>query len=116
MIEGFKLRVTSNELKTHCEERSEYHRARSEEKRASLPELKQALECMKRTGTSPKLSSMNNKTNYAFNSSEPIEDLESDIEEHYKKSLVFDFFSKHLFDEDYVLQETDLTRLEILKR
>ena len=114
MIEGFKLKVTSYELKIHCEARSAYHASRAVQKEEKLPELKKSLETL--GNVSPQSLSNMSKGGYNFSQHEPIKDLEQDITEHKNKSLVFAFFASHLFDEDYTLREDDLQRLEILKR
>lgn len=117
MITGFKLRVTSKELREHCQGRSVYHSTRAEEKESKLPGLKEAMNTLEAVGTSPqKLSNMGGKSSYHMDSEDPVDALEKDIRDHRNKSLVFRFFGDHLFDEDYTLDENDLNRLEILKR
>ena len=115
MIEGFKLKVSSAELKKHCAERSAYHHQRASDKTAGLPELRRSLEVLKNNTPASSVSHMN-KGGYHLNTDDPIESLERDIADHNNKSLVFKFFSEHLFDEDYTLKEEDLIRLEIVKR
>jgi hypothetical protein len=121
MIEGFKLKITSSELKTHCSERALYHKQRADDKEQELPGLKEALakvEAVTGANLDPKnLAHMNKSAaSYRMDVDEPVEALESDIKDHRNKALVFAFFSEHLFAEDYTLQEADLIRLEILKR
>lgn len=117
MIEGFKLKLTSKELKDHCSKRAEYHRKRSKEKADELPRVKEAMEVIKKGGieVAATLETMS-KGGYRLDTEDVIEKLEGDIKDHSNKALVFDFFAAHLFEEDYTLQETDLVRLEILKR
>jgi hypothetical protein len=117
MIEGFKLKVTSAELKIHCSERAVYHRKRADDKEAQLPELKRSIESLEKIGaaTASSVSNMN-KGGYAMDRQDPVEALESDIKDHRNKALVFGWFAEHLFEEDYTLKEDDLFRLEILKR
>lgn len=119
MIEGFKLKITSAELVKHCLERAEYHNGRGKKKEADLPALKEACDKIKAGGSlaAESLARMSGKSGaYHMDASDVVEDLEKDIRDHYNKALVFKFFSEHLFEEDYVLQEADLVRLEVLKR
>jgi len=115
MIEGFKLRITSSELKTHCEGRVKYHRGRAETKSSQIPNLKAAMDAIKATADAKVIAQMTKFSN-SYNSDDPVGDLEKDITEHLNKALVFEFFSTHLFDDDYTRVEGDLQRLEILKR
>lgn len=118
MIEGLKLKITSEELKDHCGQRSNYHRQRAHEKENQLPALREALLQIKNAGSplQPTRVSQTGKGGYHLDTDDPVEKLESDIKEHRNKSQVFAFFARHLFDEDYTLQEADLVRLEVLKR
>ena len=117
MIEGFKLKVASSELKTHCFGRAEYHRKRATEKEAELPKVKEAMEAIRRGGghAAAGITHMN-KNSYNLDTTDVVENLENDIKDHKNKAMVFDFFGNHLFAEDYTLKEDDLIRLEILKR
>lgn len=120
MIEGFKLRVTATELRDHCTSRADYHEGRADQKEGELPGLKEALAKVEAvTGANislPDLAHMTkSRATYAMDVDQPVEQLERDIRDHRNKSLVFRFFASHLFDEDYTLSESDLTRLEILK-
>ena len=56
------------------------------------------------------------KSAYHMDPVEPVKDLERDIQDHRAKASSFLFFAEHLFDEDYILREEDLARLEIIKR
>lgn len=114
MIEGLKLKVTSRELVAHCRDRAQYHAKRASEKENSLPEIKKSFETIKGSGLATSISTMS-KGGYHCDPDDPIKDLERDISDHKNKSLVFNFFAEHFFDEDYTLREEDLRRLEILK-
>ncbi len=115
MIEGLKIRVTHSELVAHCKERAAYHQRRADEKDAELPGLKDSMEKIKAGGAAVSVAHMN-KSNYRLDTADVIESLENDIKDHRNKSLVFAFLAEHFFPEDYTLMETDLLRLEILKR
>ncbi len=119
MIEGLKIRVTSEELEKHCQQRAMYHADRASQKEKELPGLKEALakvEAVTGQNIAPADLARMSKGGYAMNVDQPVDQLESDIKDHRNKALVFAFFAEHLFAEDYTLQEADLIRLEILKR
>jgi hypothetical protein len=107
MIEGFKLRVTCTELMNHCMERAGYHAKRADTKEAELPSLRRSMEALTK---SPQ------QINSSYNLQDPIEQLETDISDHRSKCSTFTFFAEHLFEEDYTLHESDLVRLEFVKR
>lgn len=113
MIEGLKIRMSSSELKSHCQARANYHATRAQEKAEHLPEIKKSLESIRGHASPTNVANMV-KSGYHL-ADDPVKELERDITEHQNKSLVFTFFSEHLFDEDYTLKEDDLIRLEILK-
>lgn len=117
MIEGLKIKVTSTELQNHCMERASYHTRRADEKAATLPDLKRAMETVKGHASPTNMANMS-KTNssYHLDADDPVRDLERDITDHRNKALVFKFFAEHFFQEDYTLREEDLIRLEIVKR
>lgn len=117
MIEGFKLKVTSAELKTHCETRAKHHTGRADTKEAELPKLQAAMDAIKTHAEATNVSQMTKSgISNSYHMDDPVGDLEKDIADHRNKALVFSFFANHLFDDDYTLLESDLQRLEILKR
>lgn len=115
MIEGFKLKVGTKELREHCLARSAYHARRGDEKQKELPQLRQTLETFKSSKPSG-LSNMGGKNAamYDLDPDDAVKEAERDIQTHYNKSLVFSYFAEHLFQDDYILNEHDLVRLEIL--
>ncbi len=113
-IQGFQIVIKSAELKEHLLKRSEYHKVRAEEKTAKLPKLKESLETLSNVNPANAVSQMS-KGGYAFSANDPIENLEQDIRDHQNKVLVFSFFATHLFDDDYILGDADLRKLEITK-
>lgn len=118
MIEGLKLKVPCSELKSHCEQRAEHHAGRADTKEAELPKLREAIDAIKTHAEATTVGQMTKSviTSKAYHMDDPVGDLEKDIADHRNKALVFTFFSTHLFDDDYTLTESDLQRLEILKR
>ncbi len=117
MIEGLKLRIPSSEIAAHCRDRAAHHRKRAEEKRAEVPGIKDALDRLKVAGAQPPANvATMSKGGYRLDSEDVVENLERDIRDHENKAMVFIYFAGRLFDEDYTLDETDLQRLEILRR
>ena len=112
MIEGFRLKITSAELKKHCTERGAYHRDRALEYQKEMPKIRESIEALQSHGLATSVARMS-KGSFE---TDPIEDMENKIRDHGNKALVFQFFADHLFDEDYNLKEEDLIRLEVLKR
>lgn len=118
MITGLRLRIASSEIKTHCLERAKFHDGRAALKEGELPKLQSALDAIRAVSEpQPQLSHMSKvSSTYHADLGSEIENLERDIRNHKNQAMVFRFFSEHLFDEDYDLQEADLQRLEITKR
>jgi hypothetical protein len=113
MIDGFRLKITSAELRNHCTERSSYHRCRAADIQKELPKFRESLDALKAQGTAVNISHMNKGGLYE---TDPVDEMEIKVREHSNKALVFTFFADHLFQEDYNLKEEDLVRLEVLKR
>lgn len=119
MINGLQFKISSEELVEHCQIRARYHTSRAEEKSKELPALKEAMDRIKNAGLAApqELARMNKMSmnSSGFNPDDQIEQIQEDIKNHQNKALLFDFWSKHFFDEDYNLGESDLRRLEIIK-
>lgn len=115
-MEGLKFKVSSTELKSHLVDRAAYHRNRAAEKEASLPDLKRTLETVQGNRAMANMMPSISRSAYNMDPVEPIKDLERDIQDHRSKASTFLFFAEHLFDEDYILREEDLARLEIIKK
>lgn len=119
LIEGFKLVMTSEELKEHCLARAKYHRERAEKKQKDLPELKQVMESLKGHGKTLQLAtSVQNFSKgggYHLDTDEPVESLEKDIIDHNNQAVAFEWFANHLAKQDYLMDEAALRRLQILK-
>lgn len=117
MIDGFRLKISSEELRQHCKDRANYHKKRADDRRSQLPKLKEATSALKDSlEGAENVAQMNKTSTYVRDPEDVIADLENSIREHENKVLVFNYFSEHLFSEDYNLAEADLVRLEILKR
>jgi hypothetical protein len=116
MIEGFKIRVASKELRDTLLDRAEYHRNRAETKQVELPKLREAMEMIKAAPAESVAHFNKASASYAFDPADAIENLERDIKDHHNKAIVFRFFADHLFDDDYTLGEQDMIRLELVKR
>ena len=116
LVVGLKLRLTAKELRDHCALRAAYHLDRAAEKKKQKPDLKAALDKIAETKPSVNVSQLGGKSVYALDPADPINDLDTDIRDHENKALVFTFFAAHFFDNDHILDESDLVRLEFLKR
>lgn len=118
MIQGFRLKFTSDELKTHLRDRVDHHEGRAITKESELPALRSAAEKLKVSIEAPARASdkfgSSNGSGPDVNSA--IENLEDQVRDHRNKAAVFRLFADHLFAEDYDLTENDLFRLEFLKR
>lgn len=119
-IKGLRYQFTSDQLRAHMVDRAKYHDGRADTKETALPELRAAVEIVKKAGTQAAASiaamSKFSNSNYHFDPGTQVEQLEQDIKDHRNKALVFRELSKHLFvDSTYDLDENDLRRLEILK-
>lgn len=114
MIEGLRLRVTSDELRSHMIARAQYHRSRADTKEGELPKLEEALRTISHQPQSALISNMS-KGSYGFDPESQLDSLKADIQSHRNHTAAFEWMAGHLFAEDYNLQESDLKRLQILK-
>ncbi|MEO5366028.1 MAG: hypothetical protein H7831_06685 [Magnetococcus sp. WYHC-3] len=115
MVKGLKIRISSDDLCDHCKKRSLYHRSRAADKENAMPDLQKSLDVV-RAAAPTSVSTMNKSSNYHLDPDDPIQSLQRDITDHKNKSIFFEFMAEHLFKKDYILEEADLIRLEILKR
>ena len=130
MIDGFKVSIDHDELKAHLIARAEHHRQRAREKEAELPNLQAALEKIKNVpivDPAQVVSAANtawlNETGggamfgYRLNVDDVLRTLQNDIKGHRDKAATFAFFADHLHFEDYYfLYESELLRLEFIRR
>lgn len=114
MVKGLRIKVSSNELKTALLEKAAYHGTRRDEKQVQLPQLKSILEKV-RSGAAVSQAQLAKNSTYGFNE-DAVERLETDIANHNNKAIAFTYLAEHLYDDDYDLDESDLVRLDILKR
>jgi hypothetical protein len=132
MPEGLKLKVSSTELREHLAARSRHHSQRAVDKQLEFPKLREALERIKSAladtpiiseGGQSWLNELNggamvsNKAafSYQLDEKQVIASLERDIKNHDNQFRMFDFFSKHLYGEDYTFTESELRNLEFIK-
>lgn len=116
MIEGLKLKLETKELQELLMSRVEHHRSRAAKKEAELPALRDAYDRIK-AATPENIQQMAKMSNSYHASEDPVGDLEKDIKDHKNKAIMFEFFATHLFPaEVYQLAESDLVRLELVKR
>ena len=117
MVEGFKLRIDSTELADHCLARAAHHHERAEAKIARLEEARTLAAALAPEMSAANVATMTKTGNYyQADPRQLCENLETDIREHNNKAATFQFFAAHLFNDTYTLSESDLQRLEILKR
>ncbi len=119
-VKGLRYQFSTDQLRTHMVERAKHHEGRASTKETALPELRAAVDIVKKAGNTAAASiaamSKFSSSNYHFDPGDQVEQLENDIKDHRNKALVFRELSIHLFaDANYDLDEADLRRLEILK-
>lgn len=117
MVHGIRFRVSEVELKKHLQARSEYHAQRAVDKKALLPDLEAVSEKIKALPRSAEQTgfSKNSMSNYRFDPAEEADALQKDIEHHQNRSLRFAYMADHLFTAWYVLTESDLIALEMVR-
>lgn len=120
MIEGLKIRVTSQELGDHLNARADYHADKAAEIEKDLPAIREIRDRF-RSGTNlnpDDLARMTKASNYAHTKGveEMVGELEGEMRNRRNKAMAFRYIAAHLFQEDYTLQNEDLQRLEILNR
>ena len=120
VVKGLRYQFTTDQIRTHMIDRAKHHESRASTKETALPELRAAVDIVKKAGTqaATNMAAMSkfSGTNYHFDPGSQVEELENDIKDHRNKALVFRELSNHLFaDATYDLDENDLRRLEILK-
>jgi len=112
VINGFRIRVTSQELEEHFRERVCYHDGRAKTKGDELPTLREAFATIASNLASPNPM---NSSSYHMDPKSTIEQLERDIREHQNKAAKFRFFAEHLFNDDYDLTVAELGSLELVR-
>jgi len=119
IVKGLRYHYTTAQLKEQMTGRAQYHEDRASTKESALPELRSAVEIVKKAGQIPvavtQMSKFTN-SNYHFDAGDQVEQLETDIKDHRNKALVFRTLAEHLVaDAVYDIDENDLRRLEIVK-
>lgn len=120
IVKGLRYQFTTEQLRAHMVERAKHHEGRASTKETALPELRAAVDIVKKAGNTAAASiaamSKFSNSNYHFDPGKQVEQLEEDIKDHRNKALVFRTLSDHLVaDATYDLEESELRRLEILK-
>lgn len=100
MIEGLKFDVTTDELRKHLEAKIEHHRERKDFYDHQAAALQKGnVEAM------------------PYTNGDPVQALQAKGSQHLAKIELFVFLRDHLIPgETYRLEESDLTRLEIVSR
>lgn len=100
MVEGLKVRLSTEGLKRLLEERVEYHDTKEQWYSSQIENLKAG-------GLRPMVAATN----------DPVSSLETSKEQHKSKAVYFQFLADNLIpNEQYVLSNDDLLRLEIVNR
>ena len=108
MIEGLRLEIKSDELVTLLSQRVEYHSGKAawfEKKVAELgPDLKEMDDEAEAIGK-------------YTTAQDPVQSFRTKAKHHRDRATVFRFMVEHVVkDERYVLQESDLARIEVMGR
>jgi hypothetical protein len=99
MIEGLKIKVSSAELKSHIETRAAYHQERAVWYEGQVVNLRSG-------GVRPEAVS-----------NDPASSLERSAKDHKEKAALFSFMADHIIpNEEYILSENDLSRIELVSR
>lgn len=99
MIEGMKIRIDSEELQKHLEERATFHKAKADWYQQQRDALLAGGE---------RAQGVTN---------DPVSSLEASARQHAERAGFFSFLADHVvLDEMYQLPESDLTRLELVSR
>jgi len=99
MIEGLKIKITSDELRKHLQERSKYHLDKVTFYNGQVTALQDS-------GLSSNMTS-----------NDPVGSLKSSAEKHQDKFALFTFMAEHVIpNEEYILSENDLSRIELASR
>ena len=99
MIEGLKIKVNSAELKAQIESRATYHSERAKWYERQIGNLRAG-------GVMP-----------GELTSDPVSRLERSAKEHQEKAALFFFMAEHIIpNEEYILDEGDLSFIELYSR
>lgn len=145
VLPGILFAVPTEDLKTHCQKRSDYHYGRAKDKEKEIPrfeklikdlqaaetELKDASKAVKGLATPAARGNPSNikaaSAGYNFNAqSDSIDDqishlegqveaIQQDVKDHTNRAAMFAWMSEHLFNGVYALSWEDLRLLELSK-
>jgi hypothetical protein len=118
MIEGIKVRLTTEQFAALLGERASHHIQRAEEKTADLPEVKKAAEFLKNPN-SLSHNAINSAavSKYNMSGGDPVAVLAIDIERHQQSAKNMQFLQKHLVpNETYQLGTGELYECDIMRQ
>jgi hypothetical protein len=99
MIEGLKIDVTSEELRTHLDERAKYHRQKADWYASQIEALQSG------------------GLDRSRGSNDPLDSLGNSMKAHRDKTSYFAFLAQHLITgETYRLSQDDLSAIEVASR
>lgn len=117
IVKGLVFHYTTEQLAAHMRGRADHHDQRAAQKETAIPDLKNAIETVKKTAeASSAVMITKTSSHYNFNGENELERLETDIKDHKNKAVVFRELAEHLIvGAVYELGEADLRRLEVVK-
>ena len=99
-IEGIKIAMTTDKLRTHLQKRIEFHKGKSVFYAEQVKKLRE-----------------NGVAENQNVSNDPTRSLQNSSEEHTGRAGLFTVLAEHLIpNETYILGDHDLTRLELISR
>ncbi len=104
MIEGIKIRISSEELKQHLAGKAKLHKEKASFYEAQVSNLEKGAD-ENQVGGSNLYNASNN----------PIDSLKNSAKKHQQRVDYFEFLVKYIVsNEEYELTESDLTKLEVI--
>ncbi len=105
--------IPSSRMAKMLAERADYHEQRAKEKEDHLPALKEAItKAVEGKAPAPTFS---NKTQYNFDPTAPIEEMERDIKTHKAKAGSFRLLSESVTGNDYRLSIAEMKEIELIR-
>lgn len=118
-IEGIKLSITSAELKKLCEQRVEYHSKRAEQQAERLKKLEptfKEIEQEDEESANEAAHGFKYASSNAPGDEDPLAKIRRRFKHHRDRATVFRFMAEHVVvNETYVMTESDLQKLEVIK-
>lgn len=108
-IQGLKLSMTSEELKTTMLDRIKYHQEKADWCDKEYKRLEPELEKFRNEASAQGKMGRSNNVNTAASS------FKNEYQRHFDKVTLFKFMAEHIIpNETYIFDENDLRKLEVL--